>query len=81
LDVEDGLLRDRDSTNEFLSIAAEVRFSRRSDAADEVAGRSPQPRFSSRFGSGNGGGKKRRPNGGRGASCDDGSLEVEATAS
>ena len=66
LEADEGLLLDSDSTNEFLSIAADVRFSSKSEAADDVDGKSPLlSRLLSKFGIGKGGGKNRRPIGGR----------------
>ena len=59
---DEGLFRESDSTNEFLSIAADVKFSNSNEAA-EVVGKSP--RLSSMLGIGNGGGKNRSPIGGR----------------
>ena len=67
LGVDVGLLLESDSTNEFLSMAAEVKFSSRSEAATDVEGMSPllSEELLSMLDMGNGGGKKRSPIGGR----------------
>ena len=67
LDIDEGLLRERDSTNEFLSMAADWRFSRRSEVATDGDGMSPDllSLMLSMLDIGNGGGKNLSPRCGR----------------